>query len=84
MVALRVEPIACPTLKVEEILGHIIIEVLLCRDFLLIVPVSLLINLYWLAAYKPFAHLLYAQHIAPVIRHPCVIRRVYPKPFAKR
>ena len=83
MVAFRVEPIACPAFQVEQVLGHVLVQIVFCRGLLFIVPVSLFIDLYGLAASEPFAYLLHTQHIAPVVRHPGIVRGVYPEPFAK-
>lgn len=48
-VAFRVEPIACPAFQVEQIFGHVFVQIVFRRGLLFIVPVGIFVHLDWLA-----------------------------------
>ena len=61
IVAFRVEPVACPAFQVEQVLGHVLVQILFRRGLLFIVPVGLFVHPDGLAAPEACAHFLYAQ-----------------------
>ena len=82
-VAFRVEPIACPAFQVEQIFGHVFVQIVFRRGLLFIVPVGIFVHLDWLAVSEACTHFLYTQQVALFVCHPSIVRRVYPEPFAE-
>lgn len=82
-VAFRVEPVACPAFQVEQIFGHVLVQIVFRRGLLFIIPVGFFVHPDWLAVSEACTHFLYAQQIALSVCHPSIVCGVYPEPFAE-
>lgn len=83
MVAFRVKPVARPAFQIEQILGHILVQIVFRRSLLFIVPVGFFVHPDRLPAPEACTHFLHTQQITLLVRHPSVVRGVYPEPLAK-
>lgn len=69
--------------EVEEILGHILIQIILLANLILIVPIGLRIEYDRLVLDNPLTHLKDAEHLLVIIHHVGLVGGVDPQPFAQ-